>query len=158
MDQLAPDRLYIQHGKQEHFDKICELLREMHAEVGLMRLDKLYMMDAVQETIDNNAALVLCKGNEIIGTMGLDGYRPWYSADSVLQDRWLYIAKEHRSLEAFKALIEAAQECAEILKMPLYICLQAVQEHDRKDILFRRYMDQVMKAYRFVPCGGYYEV
>lgn len=142
---------------QNDTEELIALLRQMHEEIGLWSLDEAALLNTVTQRIKENGVCIIEDDGEIIATIGLHAYRVWYSGSYVLQDQWLFIREDYRTLDVFKRLISSAMTCSRMMDLPLIICLHTVKDHDRKDILFRRYMDQVMKAYRFEPCGGQYE-
>lgn len=142
---------------------LLRLLERMHAEIGLFMLDRQKVRAEVENAISERLVHVLTKGDgQIIGSIGLMVWEPWYSSDKCLSDRWIFLAPEHRSYRSFVALIRCAAERAEALCMPLVVSLYSTKDTERKERLFGREMEQVVAAWHAEPgeapvaAGGYW--
>ena len=135
----------------------------MHEEIGLFSIDKVKVKAEVAEAIDGHLVHVITKGDgQIVGSIGLMLWEPWYSSDKCLSDRWIFIVPEHRNYRAFLSLIRCAAERAEALCVPLVVSLYSTKDTERKERLFGREMDQVIAAWHLEPgdapvaAGGYW--
>jgi hypothetical protein len=66
---------------------------------------------------------------EAIGVLGLIEMPFWYSRETVLEGKWLYVKPKHRNGPALRALFKAAKDEAEARAKILFV---VVDNPDRK--------------------------
>jgi len=132
----------------ERMDGLLLLLSQMHNEIGHFDLDAKRMEKSVRDTLKNGHVLGLWNENKsLIGSIGLYWFRPWYTEQTVLADRWVYVDEKFRSFKAFDTLMQAAIDTAALNALPLIIQLHSVKDTARKEFLFEKYLKQTSRAY-----------
>lgn len=144
-------------GQPGDLDAIVELLLNQYDEIGTFRLHLPTAREGIADVLENGHAILLKIDGQIVGYLGLYHYQPWYSDEAALADRGLFIHREHRSLFTFRMLVAAAAEIARMEKMQFYLFLNC-DEPDRKERLFSRYGDEVLKGWSFRPFGGMFHM
>lgn len=147
----------LESGTSKDLEIIVELLLDQYAEIGTFRLSLPAAREGILDVLQNGHGLLLRKNAGLVGYLGLYHYTAWYSDEMALADRGLFIHQQHRSLETFNMLVNAARGIARLEGRQLYLFLNS-PEPGRKERLFSRYGDEVLKGWRFEPFGGMYRM
>jgi GNAT superfamily N-acetyltransferase len=139
--------LSVKLATEADMPRLMELLRAMHAEIGIGALNAPKVFHLVSRLLRDGAVLVAVEDNLIIGAIGLELRAWWYSDDTVLGDYFFFVDAEHRGSEAAVRLIERASEFAHQAGRPLMLGVLSLVETERKNLFFRR------RFPTFKPCG-----
>jgi len=141
-----------EHGQLE---TLWDLLEAFYAENGIVDPNRPKAFPFVEKTVDGGRCWLLYPddGDEPIGTFGYEIVAPWWSDELRLQDVWIYIKPEYRSLSSFRSVLDLADRLAARANLPLYIQLY-VAGADRKKVLFKRYLDELAEVYEVKYVGG----
>ena len=140
----------------DDMDAVSELLYGMYEECGFHSLSGSKVAAEICASIEQGRCHLLEDEGAIIGTIAIELYQPWWTEDWQAMDKWLYVAREHRSTGAFKALVKCAVHWASLYQVPLYIGLNS-KGATRKRKLFSRYMKEALAAYQTNYVGGIFE-
>jgi len=77
-------------------------------------------------------------GNELVGTIGLHPFAPWWTDETILADGWFFIAPEHRRTNAARLLLRMAEEHARDDGRIATIGVFNSHDSDRKEQFFER--------------------
>jgi len=144
-------------ARPEEKSQILALLDLMHAEIGQLDLNPKKIEEVVDELYRSGRIGVLADGDDIYGLIGIRGWEAWYSDQPLLSDIFVYITNQMRSWTAFKALIDVGVNLSIETGYPFILSLYAVKDTERKEFLFQRYADQLVKCYQFTPTGGVFK-
>lgn len=144
-------------AQSDDIAEILPLLRAMHTEIGQFSMDEEKVATGIADVVAAGAAFVLVEEGEIVGSIGLAGAEPWYTRERLIIDRWIYIAPDHRSPHSFEMLVAAARAAGQALGKRVLLQLYTTRDTQRKELLFRRHGDQVLRVYQFEPVGGQFE-
>lgn len=133
---------------------ILNLLDLMHAEIGQFPINRDKVQQSVNDLFESGRIAVIEVDGNVIGTIGLYAWECWYSEQEMLSDLFVYIAEEHRTWPAFYSLITIATDLAEQTGMPFLLSLYTLKDTERKEFLFQRFADQLVRGYQFTPVGG----
>lgn len=147
----------LESGSPKDLETIVALLLEQYHEIGTFRLCLPAAREGILDVLENGHGLLLRDGARLVGYLGLYHYTAWYSDEVALADRGLFIHRDHRSLATFGMLMNGARGIARLEGRQLYLFLNS-PEPGRKERLFSRYGDEVLKGYRFEPFGGMYRM
>jgi len=129
-------------------------LEAFYAECGFLDPDRPKAFRSVEEIVADGRCFFLCEdGGKIIGSLAIEMYSPWWSTEKRMQDRWLYIYPGDRNTKAFKTLLDIAVFLAKSNEAALYIQLNTLGA-DRKQVLFKRYMEECAQVYEIKYVGG----
>lgn len=118
---------------------LSQLIKPMHAEIGLVALDITKTIAGIVETIEEGGAFLVENGSgEPVGSVGLRSGVPWYSAEPILGDVWFFIRRDARALPPFLALIASAKAEATKRGLPLLLGNLGGIDHERKAALYKR--------------------
>lgn len=139
--------------------EIATLLNEMHEEIGAFDLAPQKMRDHIGEILTEGKCLVAEAEGEIVGSIGLQGSEPWYSTTKIIVDSWIFVSpRVQKRLSVFRAMVKEVQEYAKTVHMPLVLALYSEKDNNRKNRLFARYGDQIMRGFQFRDVGGEFRV
>ena len=133
---------------------LLDLLREMHAEIGLYELAENKLAMAIEDGLQHGRVIVLEHDGAIGGSIGLFATELWFTNQTVLVDHWIFIRPQHRSKEALQLMIAMAKDVSIELALPLHVQLFTTKRLDAKARLFAQLGDEVMRGFAFVPCGA----
>lgn len=85
------------------------ILIDMHREVGRGRLNANKAFGAIYECVKADRAVMIFKGDRIVGSVGFVEMDFWYSDDPQLVEQWAYVAPPFRGAGSFRCIFEAAQ-------------------------------------------------
>ncbi|QCG94968.1 GNAT family N-acetyltransferase [Azospirillum sp. TSA2s] len=114
------------------------LLRVMHAEVGIGRLDEPKAVGMISHVLTSGAVFVAELDGAIVGSVGLTADSWWYSQDRFLTDVWTFVHPDARKTRAAALLIGEARAMAKRLGAPLVLGLFNRVEIDRKAQFYQR--------------------
>jgi hypothetical protein len=99
------------------------LCDEMYPEMdlGFAPLDEGETLDTVYRLTMAGGVHFLLEGDRIVGGIGLEPRRFWWSKQQALGDYFLYVAPSHRRGIALKTLINAAHKAAREAGLPLIL-------------------------------------
>lgn len=152
------DSFEILEANHSDQDDVFDLLEQMHEENGRYSLNEEKVYGAIAHVLDTGLLLIMRQRGKPVGTCALTVCEPWYSQERHLGDMWFYISPEFRSHRTFNALLNACIMSAKQNKVPLQIDLNSTIDTERKENLFSRHADQIMRAYEFRPVGGTFNV
>jgi hypothetical protein len=137
--------------------QILALLDLMHAEIGQLERSLGKIEATVDELFNSGRIGVLDDNGDIFGIIGIRGWETWYSDRPLLSDIFVYLTKQMRSWAAFKALVDVGIDLSIETGYPFILSLYARKDTARKEFLFQRYADQLVKCYQFTPTGGMFK-
>lgn len=122
---------------------IAEIGAHAHAEMlppfdGPINWDKSIRL--VCDIIERSVAIVITDGDQVVATAGLRLVDHDWTDQQFLQDAWIAVHREHRTLEVFAALVRAISRAAEPVGLPVIVGNMTLTEEARKTLLFERYM------------------
>ena len=137
---------------------IWNLLMEHFYECAFHELDRNKSYQTLHDVVVRGSALVLVDQGKVVGSMGLDVFEPWWTHNKKVQDVWVNISPDFRSLAAFKALVDRAIAFASEHDAELFLCLNGTKDTGRKRVLYKRYMDELCQVYQINYAGGRFAV
>jgi hypothetical protein len=143
----------------EDVSRIEDLLREMHTEIGVGRLDEDKARGAILPLIQSRQCIVATRGDEIVGSVGLTLTSFWYSKDTFLTDMWFFVHPDHRNDKNEKGengghatkLIAAAKKVADLRKVPLVLQVGSSKGAVPKFKFFAKHMTPFGGAFVHFP-------
>lgn len=133
-------------------DPIFELLKLMHAEVGILTVDEPKALGTIRAIVESRQCLVSTEAGHIVASLGLTYAEPaWYSSDQGLVDKWFYIHPEHRGGTHAQDLILTAKKMARIAAVPLWVGVSATKKTVRKMLFLEKYMQPFGGMFYYIP-------
>lgn len=137
----------VRFASETDFYAICEMLVEMHAEVGLAPLDSQKMMAKVRELIGERGVIVAISDGKIVGTVGFQAAEFWWSKKPYIGDFWNFVSEQGRRTDAAAKLIAAMKTIRERAGMPLVMGIFGRKRLPVKDRWLGKYMEPVGHLY-----------
>lgn len=101
-----------------------------------------YSPQKVAENIRNEilsgVILLAYVGDELVGSLALHPFAPWWTEETILADGWFFVAPEHRRTRAAVALLEAGRDYAKRVGKLMTIGVFNSHDSDRKEMFFER--------------------
>jgi hypothetical protein len=139
--------------------EIIGLLDMMHEEIGQWPASPIRISQTVADLMDYGRIGVIDDPDRgaVVGCIGLRGWQPWYTDVAMLSDVFVFLHPDFRTWPNFKALIDVATDLSEEAGLPFILSLYALKDTERKEFLFQRFADQLVRGYQFSPVGGYFK-
>lgn len=120
------DTVAIRTATQDDLPRIEVLLRAMHAETGVAPLCEYGMHEGMRDALERGVILLTVTDDALpVGTCGIVPAQLWYTQAWHLQDRWLFVAAEHRRSPHARTLIKGALDLAKHMGLPLQMATTA---------------------------------
>jgi hypothetical protein len=119
---------------------LIKLLINMHEEADTIYppYDKYLMARFIKPIVANKLCLLLKKDKEIVGSIGGQIRRWWFSHNEYLGDAFFYIHKDHRSYQNASLLIKGFNNIANEKLMPCMVGTLDAKDLDRKSELYEK--------------------
>lgn len=140
---------------------LVSMIREIHAEVGLFKMDPLAVHAMMRRGVMRDKAIL-----GVIGDLGnvrasvlLTVERMWYASiqDGLfLNEIFLFVAPEYRTTDYARRLMEFTKECSDNLGMPLIIGTASNVRTEGKIRLYRRVFSgaKIGESFMYPNNGG----
>lgn len=134
---------------------VVSMIREIHAEVGLFKMDPLAVHGMIRRGVTRQQAVLGVIGDigDIRAAVLMTIERMWYASiqDGLfLNEIFLFVAPEHRKTEYARRLMEFSKECADNLGMPLIIGTASNVRTEAKIRLYRRvFRDKIGESFMY---------
>jgi len=137
-------RYLVRAARLSDVEAIAEIGAHAHAEMlppfdGPINWEKSIRL--VCDVIQHSVALVVTQGDGVVvATCGLRMVEHDWTDQRFLQDAWIAVHREHRTLPVFAALIRGISRAAEPIGVPVIVGNMTLTDENRKTLLFERYM------------------
>ena len=88
--------------------------------------------------ISQELVLLLFKDQKIVGTIGGNMTRWWWSESKMLINTFFFVKEDHRTFDNASKLIKQFNNIAEKNLVPLILATSDAKDMERKDMLFER--------------------
>lgn len=135
----------------DDLDEVCELIRVMHAEVGIGRLDDTKVRGAISEIINSGGCLISKQDDRIVGSVGLTMTSWWYSPDRFLVDQWFFVHPDHRAEGHATQLIAWMKTAAKNTGIPVVLSVGTTVDALSKLKYFRKHLTPFGGSFIYQP-------
>jgi GNAT superfamily N-acetyltransferase len=135
----------------DDFEAVYELLKVMHAENGIGRVDEPKARGAISEVINANGCLLAWQGDRIVGSVGLTMTSWWYSRENFLTDMWFFVHPDHRAEGHATRLIAWMKTAAKHAGIPVVLSVGTKVDSLSKLKFFRKHMTPFGGAFIYEP-------
>lgn len=132
-------------------DAICDLLRSMHYEIGVGRVDEEVARGAISEVISKSLCVVVERNGAIVGSVGLAMTQWWYSKDLFLTDQWFFVSPDSRQFGLATRLINFVKLMSEKWKVPAVISVGTTVETLSKLKFFKKHLQPFGGSFIHIP-------
>jgi GNAT superfamily N-acetyltransferase len=132
-------------------DEMCALIKVMHDENGVGRLDQSKVRGAISEVIASGGCLVAKQDGRIVGSVGLIMDEWWYSSEKALIDRWFFVHPDHRKFGHATRLIAAMKAAADTSGLPVVLQVSSTVDTLSKLKFFKRHLTPLGGAFIHMP-------
>lgn len=107
---------------EEIFVEVFALTLLLHEEAGILPLDREKAAESVYKTLSQGMSLIARSDEgKVIGTLGIIEQPIYYSTETMLWDKWIFVLPEWRNGDVGKSLLTAAKDVAEAKEKILVI-------------------------------------
>lgn len=138
INRSAVDR--VRFATREDADEIAALCIAMHQETSHLVLSGRKVHEVLEEAFRQQGTIIGVIGGpgEIEGCTCLRITQLWYSEDWILSEFFSYVKPEFRKSTNAVSLVEFAKDCANRLKLKLFIAISSSVQTQAKIRLFER--------------------
>lgn len=132
-------------------ESLMDLLRQMHRENGLTKLDDLKVRHMVQRLIHRRFGVIgVIRGRNCVeASCGLVLSKMWYSDEWQLEDLWSFVGEPYRRSSHAKLLIEFAKHYSMGIGIPLLMAVMSNDQTAAKVRLYKRQLPEVGAMFLF---------
>jgi len=135
----------------DDLEAICTLLRSMHSEIGIGRVDDDTARGAISDIIQKGQCVVAEKDGAIVGSVGLTMTQWWYSKDLLFTDQWFFVHPAHRQHGLATRLVNFIKGVADKWKIPAVISVGTTVETLPKLKFFKKHMKPFGGSFIHIP-------
>lgn len=135
----------------DELEEVCDLLRVMHAENGIGRVDEHKARGAISQIINASGCLISRQDGKIVGSVGLTMTSWWYSGENFLTDMWFFVHPEHRDGGHASRLIGWMKSAADLGRVPVVLSVGTKVDSLSKLKFFRKHMTPFGGAFIYQP-------
>lgn len=121
-------------------EELYSFLSNMHAEIGVARLDREKALARIAQVVQGGGALVIEDGGRMVASVGIEETSAWYSNEKAYYDTWFYVHHDHRKSGHAKALLYFVKQASKVRGIPVVISVGTTKDTLRKLRFFRKYM------------------
>jgi GNAT superfamily N-acetyltransferase len=134
-------------GTADDAEAVLQLLRVMHAEIGLASMNEEKVRQKIRDVIERGFLCLALSDGRPVGTCALEFSQMWYSDDFHLAETWFFVSPDHRQSRHAARLMRFANELARQLALPVFMGVVSTKETERKCAFFGRHMRSVGQLY-----------
>lgn len=135
----------------DDLQEVCDLLRVMHAENGVGRVNETKALGVITQTINAGHCLITRDQGQVVGSMGLYRSQWWYSDDPVFFDQWFFVHPKHRSSGHALRLISAMKAISAQNKTPFVLSVGTTVDTLEKLRFFRKHLQPFGGSFVYLP-------
>lgn len=105
-----------------------------------VKVSDVKVLQKVSQVIEEGFVLLACKGDQVVGVLGLEAKQWWFTDDWFLGDDFFMMLPEHRGMEPFKLLTDAAKSLSDKTNLPLMLGVMTPERTTAKIRLFSQAM------------------
>lgn len=132
-------------------EAICNLLRSMHDEIGVGRVDEKTALGAISEIINQGYCVVVEKDGAIVGSIGLTLTQWWYSKDKLFTDQWFFVHPDHRKFGLATRLLNFVKAVGDRRGLPVVISVGTTIETLPKLKFFKKHLKPFGGSFIHIP-------
>lgn len=134
-------------------EPLWEFMCANTSENALFAVDYSQFRWLLEEALNGKTSIILVIDGErgYAAVMWLTLERPWYSAEWVLGERWVYVHPDYRNTDCWEKLIDFAKTSAIEMGLPLVMGISTNCRVDAKIRLYRRKLPLIGGLFLFDP-------
>lgn len=131
--------------------EVCDLLRVMHTENGVGRVNEAKALGVITERINEGGCMISRSHGKVVGSVAVYRSNWWYSDESVFFDQWFFVHPEHRNEGHAVRLIAALKQACRNTGTPLVLQVGTTVDALSKLKFFKKHLTPFGGAFLFRP-------
>jgi GNAT superfamily N-acetyltransferase len=130
---------------------VCDLLRVMHQENGVGRVNEAKALGVISSRIEEGGCLVSRQNGVIVGSIAVYRSNWWYSDEVAFFDQWFFVHPKHRTEGHASRLIAAMKQAARNTGVPFVLQVGTTIDALSKLRFFKKHMTPFGGAFIYIP-------
>lgn len=131
--------------------EVCDLLRVMHAENGVGRVNETKALGVISQRIEEGGCMITRSHGKLVGSVAIYRDTWWYSDEIAFFDQWFFVHPEHRTEGHAARLIGALKTACRNTRTPLVLQVGTTVEALSKLKFFKKHLTPFGGAFIFQP-------
>lgn len=136
---------------QDDLQAVCDLLRVMHAENGIGRVNEGKALGVISNRINEGGVLISKQRGQVVGSVAIYRAEWWYSDELAFFDQWFYVHVDHRAEGHATRLIAALKQAARNTGIPVVLHVGTTVDALSKLKFFKKYLQPFGGSFIFQP-------
>ena len=133
------------------FEGVCDLLRAMHAENGVGRVNEAKARGVISQNIESGGCLISRQRGVIVGSVAIYRDQWWYSDETAFFDRWFFVHPDNRDKGHAERLIAALKAAARNTGLPMVLSVGTTVDALPKLRFFKKHLTPFGGSFIFMP-------
>ena len=135
----------------ENLEEVCDLLRVMHAENGVGRVNEDKARGVITKRIQEGGCIVARSHGRLVGTVAIYKDMWWYSDELAFFDQWFFVHPEHRSEGHAVRRLAALKQACRNTGVPLVLHVGTTVDALSKLKFFKKHLTPFGGSFIFQP-------
>lgn len=131
--------------------EVCDLLRVMHAENGVGRVNEAKALGVISQRIADGGCMISRQRGVVVGSVAIYRDTWWYSDETVFFDQWFFVHPEHRNEGHAVRLIAALKQACRSSGVPLVLSVGTTIDALSKLKFFKKHLTPFGGAFLYRP-------
>ena len=131
--------------------EVCELLRVMHTENGVGRVNEDKALGVISQRIKDGGCMISRSRGRLVGSVAVYESNWWYSDELAYFDQWFFVHPENRNEGHAVRLIAAMKAAARIRGIPLVFAVGTTVDTLSKLKFFKKHLTPFGGSFIFDP-------
>lgn len=135
----------------ENLEEVCELLRVMHAENGVGRVNEEKARGVITKRLQEGGVILARSHGRLVGSVAIYKDNWWYSDELAFFDQWFFVHPEHRSEGHAVRLLAALKQACRNTGVPLVLHVGTTVDALSKLKFFKKHLTPFGGSFIFQP-------
>lgn len=133
--------------------EVCDLLRVMHAENGVGRVNETKALGVITQRIQEGGCLLSRRHGRVVGSVAIYKSNWWYSDELAFFDQWFFVHPDHRNEGHAVRLIASLKQASRDTKIPVVLHVGTTVDALSKLKFFKKHLTPFGGSFLFNPAS-----
>lgn len=135
----------------DDLQEVCDLLRVMHAENGVGRVNEAKALGVISQRINDGGCMITRQQGRVVGSVAVYKNTWWYSDELVFFDQWFFVHPDFRNSGHAVRLIAALKQACRNTRTPLVLSVGTTVDALSKLKFFKKHLTPFGGSFLFNP-------
>lgn len=137
----------------DDLEGVCDLLRVMHAENGVGRVNEIKARGVITQRINEGGCMITRRHGKLVGSVAIYRDAWWYSSEPAFFDQWFFVHPDHRTEGHAVRLLAALKQACRNTGMPLVLNVGTAVDALSKLKFFKKHLTPFGGSFLFDPAA-----